>query len=172
MSIAPEIVENLQELAGLCPKGFALGLHMHFTRAKVVLLTYPQGWLDIYAREGLLPHDPTVRWAVANEGVIDWHDIHTGDPQEDPKQVMARARAYGLCHGFTLSMCRNGSRSLLGTGRPDRPYSTAEKSRIRTLVTALHDATRDCGDMQDSLDRLSVELTRLHADASGVPSPR
>lgn len=167
MRLAPQIVENLQELASLCPKGFALGMHMRFAGAKVILLTYPTAWVTIYDAEGLLPHDPTVRWAMANDGMIDWTDL-SGD---DPKQVMTRARAFGLCYGFTLSLTQNGSRSVLGTGRPDRPYSTPEKTRIRELVSALHDATLNCGDeMQDSLDRLSFELT--HPVETGSPSPR
>ncbi len=167
MRLAPQIVENLQELASFCPKGFALGMHMRFAGAKVILLTYPTAWVTIYDAEGLLPHDPTVRWAMANDGMIDWTDL-SGD---DPKQVMTRARAFGLCYGFTLSLTQNGSRSVLGTGRPDRPYSTPEKTRIRELVSALHDATLNCSDeMQDSLDRLSFELT--HPVETGSPSPR
>lgn len=168
MRLAPQIVENLQELASFCPKGFALGMHMRFAGAKVILLTYPTAWVTIYDAEGLLPHDPTVRWAMANDGMIDWTDL-SGD---DPKQVMTRARAFGLCYGFTLSLTQNGSRSVLGTGRPDRPYSTPEKTRIRELVSALHDATLNCGDeMQDSLDRLSFELTRPQSETRS-PSPR
>ena len=168
MSLAPQIVENLRELAGFCPKGFALGMHMRFTGAKVILLTYPTAWVEIYDAEGLLPHDPTVRWAMANDGMIDWADLQ----DDDPKQVMTRARAFGLCYGFTLSLTQNGSRSVLGTGRADRPYSTPEKTRIMDLVRALHMATLNCGDdMQDSLDRLSFELTHPAAE-TGSPSPR
>lgn len=141
---------------------------MRFTGAKVILLTYPTAWVQIYDAEGLLPHDPTVRWAMANDGVTDWADLSG----EDPKQVMTRARAFGLCYGFTLSLTQNGSRSVLGTGRPDRPYSTPEKTRIKELVSALHDATLNCGDeMQDSLDRLSFELTRPQSETRS-PSPR
>lgn len=169
MNLAPQIVENLQELASLCPKGFALGMHMRFAGAKVILLTYPSAWVEIYDAEGLLPHDPTVRWGMANDGLVDWADL----PNDDPKQVMTRARAFGLCYGFTLSLTQSGSRSLMGTGRPDRPYSTPEKTRIMDLVRALHDATLNCGDeMQDSLDRLSFELTHPYSFEAGSPNPR
>lgn len=43
-----EIAATLDELSAICDTGFALALHIRFTRPNILYRTYPQKWLDHY----------------------------------------------------------------------------------------------------------------------------
>lgn len=143
----------------IAPAGFAIGLHIRFTAPTFMFQTYPRDWAEEYSREGLVARDPTVAWGFSNEGVVDWKDLE----QRDEAGVLARARAQGLSHGLTVSVFREGSRTIGSFARSDRYFTPGEIERIESDLVRLHDATATVRSLPDgvreSLRLLSVAFT-------------
>ncbi|MCP1170307.1 autoinducer binding domain-containing protein [Limimaricola litoreus] len=116
---------------------------------------YPTGWVTSYAKQGLLMSDPTVRWAMSNEGALLWGDV---DPGDDPRGVMPQAAEYGLRYGVTLSMV-SGARSFGGLAHPDRPFDEAEIGAMRTELARLHALTHDSVELDPATRARLAELS-------------
>jgi len=152
--------ENLAELQELCPKGFAVALHVNFTTPRFLFQTYERDWMREYSSKGMVLDDPTVRWGLEHEGLIDWAELET----DDAKGVLAQARAHGLNHGFTLALVDTDSRSVGSFVREDRAFRDEEKEQVQARFRSLHEATllgseQAAASMADFLKSLSVELT-------------
>jgi LuxR family transcriptional regulator len=81
--------------------------------------------------------DPVIRWCYANTGVIRWSDITI----DDPRQVIAQARAFGLRFGVAVSVFdsnRGGPRSFGMFVRGDRDFAEAELDFLEHEVQRLH----------------------------------
>ncbi len=160
MSEPVDIPQQLAALMDLAPAGFAIALHVRFTSPLYLFQTYPDDWLAEYSRDGLVMRDPTVAWGFAHVGTTDWAAL--GGPAE-PDGVMARAAAHGLRHGITVSLLRDGSRSLASFARSDRPFDAEEVAAIEEAAVALHDATASAqplsADSREAIRRLSVAFT-------------
>ncbi len=63
-----KIGQLLGELDDLCPSGYAIALHIRYTTPAFLFQTYPKEWMEYYSQNGLVLHDPTVRWGLANTG--------------------------------------------------------------------------------------------------------
>jgi LuxR family transcriptional regulator len=154
-----DVPKTLADLMEVAPAGFAVGLHMGFTAPTFMFQTYPKSWTEEYSREGMLTRDPTVAWGFSNEGAIDWEQLQ----DLDEVGVLARARAQGLRHGVTVSVLREGSRSIGSFARGDRPFSPEEVGELEEALVRLHDgtasATRLPESVRESLRRLSVAFT-------------
>ena len=159
MSETVDIPQRLASLQDLAPAGFAIALHVRFTSPLYLFQTYPDAWLAEYSRDGLVMRDPTVAWAFAHPGTIDWAPLAA----QDDSGVMARAAAHGLRHGVTVSLHRDGSRSMASFARGDRPFDDEEVARIEEAVGALHDATASAQPLtpqaREAIRRLSVAFT-------------
>ncbi|HVG47562.1 MAG TPA: autoinducer binding domain-containing protein [Rubellimicrobium sp.] len=155
-----DIPSALSQLMERSPAGFAVALHIRYQSPALLFQTYPVAWLEEYSRDGLLMHDPTVAWALAERGVVRWDDL----AGRDPAGVLGRARGHGLVHGFTISLKREGSLSIAGFARADRPFEATEIAGIGALVGRLHDATAPgaplAPETREALRRLSVAFTQ------------
>ena len=67
-----EVEVGLAQLTALAPSGYALGLHIRFASALIMVQTYAAAWIEIYTRQGYLMADPMVSWAFAQEGTRRW----------------------------------------------------------------------------------------------------
>ena len=154
-----DIPKTLADLMESATAGFAIGLHIRFTTPAFMFQTYPKDWAEEYSREGLAVQDPTVTWGFSNEGHIDWKDL---EPL-DEAGVLARARKHGLVHGLTVSLLREGSRSIGSFARSDRSFTPAEIERIVSDMVKLHETSATIrslpGEVRESLHRLSVAFT-------------
>lgn len=151
-----KVLSGLKEIA---PAGFAIALHIRFTSPAFMFQTYPRAWIEEYSRDGLLAYDPTVAWAFSGEGHVQWSDL----VPQDKAGVLGRAAAHDIRHGLTVSVVRQGSRSLGGFARPDREFTPEEASTLEAAVGQLHDSTDPSQplpkDLRESLHRLSVMVT-------------
>lgn len=138
-----QVAEILAAFRHQAPAGYAAALHMKFTTPGFLFQTYPSGWNAEYSAQGFVMEDPTVHWGLHNEGHVLWSDL-TGN---DPAGVLARAAAHGLTHGFTAALVREGTRSLAGFARGDRPFEEAEIAAIIDGLERLHTLTADAGAM-------------------------
>ena len=128
------------KLAGfkeLAPAGFAIALHIRFTKPTYLFQTYPKEWIDIYSSRGFLMRDPTVIWGFDNLGVIDWAEL----TKDDSDGIMSMARDHGLVEGVTCAVELGETRSIASFSRTDAGFTDTEKTDISQAVEALHEWT-------------------------------
>lgn len=157
MQAQDRISALLAQLHAASPSGFAIALHVRYTSPRYLFQSYAKDWLDTYSREGLVLHDPVVRWGFANDGTIRWSEL------DDPSGVMKRSAAYGLRYGAVIAFVRNGSRSMAGFSRPDREMTDHEIAAFKTILETLHDLTERVETLSPAvhmtLRQMSIYLT-------------
>lgn len=132
-----EISKTLDELRKICDTGFALALHIRFTRPNILYRTYPQPWIDRYSEGGMMIDDPVVMWGLRSSGYVRWRDL------DDPKGILKEAESFGLTNGLTCSVGPASSRSISGFTRSGAPFSDAEVGYLLEVTQRLHDLSAD-----------------------------
>lgn len=154
------VINGLARLGELAPAGFAIALHVRFQTPSYMFESYPPSWLEIYAREGFLLQDPTVRWAMLHSGPKRWSELAASDEAD----VLGRARAHGLVHGITHSIHDYPTLSMGGLARSDREFTTHEIREAGEILQRLHDVTHrreTLGtDVSATLRDMAVVMTR------------
>lgn len=147
----------LTKLHAASPAGFAIALHVRYTSPRYLFQSYAKKWLDTYSREGLVLHDPVVRWGFTHEGTIRWNAL------DDPARVMDRAAAHGLRYGAVVAFVHDGSRTMAGFARGDRELSDDEIATLKSTLEELHDLTGTVEtfspDVHMTLKQMSIYLT-------------
>ena len=134
-----EMREVLGQLGAICDTGFALALHIRFTRSALLYRTYDQKWIEHYSEKGYFLSDPVVHWGLTNEGAVDWDALKA----QDAEGVLSDARKFGLFNGWSMSVGPATSRTISGHTKSGAPFTADERRRIGTLVTLAHDMTND-----------------------------
>jgi LuxR family transcriptional regulator, quorum-sensing system regulator SdiA len=134
--VVKQVTAHLRRLETLCNTGYALAIHIRYTRPSLMYRTYPQAWLEYYSEHGLMLSDPVVRWALTNEGAVGWDQLE-GD---DPAGVIAGAREHGLSHGVAYSVGPAESRTMAGVTR-STAFTDAEVAEMHAIVTSIHELT-------------------------------
>lgn len=159
MGTKASIATLLHDLDRRSPAGFAVALHVQFATPAYLFQTYPQRWKDWYSSNGLVMHDPTVRWGLANVGSIKWADLET----IDTRGVLEMAKDHGIMNGVTVAVASNRSRSIGSFARADREFEDEEISSLVEMVGRLHEETVGPRHLSDadkkSLTDLSIRLT-------------
>lgn len=159
MNSRPSLTEILDRIGQLCTSGYAIALHAQFTTPRYLFQTYDQAWVEYYSQNGLVLHDPLVRWALAHTGARRWEEME----DEDSMGVIAAARRFGFAHVTGISNLVDGSRSLGGFARPDRPHTDAEIAELERLLEQLARMTANPDALSDeeraALRALSVVQT-------------
>lgn len=150
----------LSQLDELCPSGYAIALHIHFTTPVFLFQTYEREWIDVYSRKGLVMKDPTVRWGFSNTGVKVWSDLQ-GD---DAEGVLKEAAEFGLKFGFVVALNEGDSKTVASFAREDRDYTESEQVEITQILKELHNCTLNAKSLPAAeiaeLKLLSIELTQ------------
>ncbi|MDJ0628709.1 MAG: autoinducer binding domain-containing protein [Rhodobacter sp.] len=153
------IATLLADIDQLTPGGFAIGLHISFSGPTFLFQTFPQDWVDYYAKEGLQLRDPAMHWSFANSGSIRWRDL----TDDDPADVIGKAREHGLPYGMTISLLDQQSRTVGGFAHPERDYLDVEIDQIKAHLLDLHRATIGVSvlsaDDMAALKRMSIRLS-------------
>ncbi|MBC7479854.1 MAG: autoinducer binding domain-containing protein [Pseudorhodobacter sp.] len=143
----------LSQLATICDRGFALAVHIRYTRPTLLYQTYARDWGDHYSEKGYMMVDPTVHWGLANTGAIDWSDL----VPQDTSGVIAAAQAYGLTNGWTYAVGPATSRSL-GSLTSSQPFPPEAHARCCAIIDQIHALTEGfdslAPDLQDRLRTL------------------
>ncbi len=63
MSKVVKISDALDRIGQICDTGFALAVHIRFTRPTLLYRTYDQAWIDHYSENGMMLTDPVVNGA-------------------------------------------------------------------------------------------------------------
>ena len=144
----------LAELDAACPSGYALPLHIRFSRPTLLFITYPPSWIEVYTQKGLVMHDPAVRWGFENLGTTTWDELE----KNDPAGVLSEAKQHGMKYGTVIAIEKNGSRSIGGFSRDDRNFTDEENTYFSNVLEIIHDLTLN----KDKLPPAEMaELTRL-----------
>ena len=106
MTLTDQIRAQLDRLTAQSDWRFAIGLVIRFNKPTLMYQTYPQDWLDYYARNGLLFSDPILKWGMENFGICDWAVLRA----QDAGGVMDRAATFGLVNGIIVSTGNEVSR--------------------------------------------------------------
>ncbi|MDU8946305.1 helix-turn-helix transcriptional regulator [Ovoidimarina sediminis] len=126
---------GLSRLKRLAPQGFALGLHIRFASAHIMVQTYDPAWIELYTSRGYMMCDPLVSWGFATTGTARWSALD----HPDPHNVLGQASAYGLNYGVAVSTGPTTSRSIGGFARKDREFTDEEIGLIEQTVILLHE---------------------------------
>jgi LuxR family transcriptional regulator len=159
MTKITEVTDLLRRLAQYCDTGFALAVHIRYTRPSFLFQTYSQDWIDFYSENGLMLVDPVVRWGLRNTGMIAWDTI----TDADEAKVLEHAREFGLENGISLAIGPGNSRTIAGLTRSGAPFSESDIQEMTEIVTAIHDATEGLDGFDESeLNALrTLELSDL-----------
>ena len=131
------VSERLTRLRALCDSGYALAIHIRYTRPSILYRTYDQAWIDHYSERGFMLSDPVVHWGLTHVGAVNWADL----TDQDPQGVIRDALAHGLHNGWTYAMGPQTSRSIAGVTKSGPDFTAAERAEIAQIVDDLHDLT-------------------------------
>lgn len=157
---------GLAQLSDLAPKGYALGLHIRFASAHLMIQTYDPRWTEIYTERGYMLADPMVFWGFGNDGAIRWSEIDLPDPHG----ILDQARSHGLTYGVAVAFGPTASRTIGGFARDDREYNDDEIARISEIVEKLHIASEP-PEQLTSAQRMALRLIargNRHAEAAAL----
>lgn len=132
-----DVERLLSQMSELCDTGYALAIHIRYTRPSLLYRTYGQAWIDHYSENGYMLTDPVVRWGLGNTGLLPWAALE-GD---DPAGVLARARDFGLRNGVVYAVGPAGSRTIAGLTRSGAPFTEADLTRATGIVDRIHALT-------------------------------
>ncbi len=154
-------VLSLDDVGQLAPAGYFIALRIGFAFPVEEVNALPPDWVDYYTQNRYMLFDPAIRWAYANTGIVLWDNL-TGD---DPRQILEKAKTYGLIHGITISVFdgnSDGQRSFASFARSDRPFLDLE---IKLLEAFLHRRHRE---MAPPTNLTDAELVALQMVKDGL----
>lgn len=126
-------------LSALAPAGHYIALRIGFAFPMTERNDLPDAWVEYYTQQGLMVHDPVVRWAYGHTGARRWSEL--GLP--DPRRVLADARRHGLRYGLVVACAEDGPdcfRSFATFARRDREFTDDEIAVLQHYVQGLHNA--------------------------------
>lgn len=128
---------GLSRLKRMCPSGFALGLHIRFASARIMVQTYDPRWIELYTARGYMMCDPLISWGIGSTGCVRWSEMNHPDPHD----ILGQAMEFGCRYGVAISEGPTGSRSIGGFARGDREFTDAEMQALAETMKALHRAS-------------------------------
>ena len=125
---------GLAKLAGFATAGYAIGRHIRFASAHIMVQTYDARWIEQYTERGYMLCDPIVSWGFGNVGAARWSSL----THPDPHNILQQARQYGLNYGVAVACGPTTSRSIGGLARGDREFTDPEIAQITEIFNILH----------------------------------
>lgn len=144
----------LQQLVDTPGWKFAIGVRIRFNHPMVLYQTYPQPWLEYYEANGLVHHDPTIKWGMTHNGTCAWSDL-TG---MDSNDIFGQSAKFGLSYGLVVSIGPASARTLGFFARADREFNDEERAFAEKVSQELHELT---GEILDQGKELPPELQAL-----------
>lgn len=127
------------EFSSVAPAGYYVAVRIGFAFPVEERNHLPPEWVARYTAEGMMLHDPVVKWVYAHTGAIRWSTLES----EDSRGVLHKAAQYGLRYGVAVC-CRDrdgaGLRSFGMFARADREYANDEIALLQLYIRQLHDS--------------------------------
>ncbi|PPB81750.1 LuxR family transcriptional regulator [Albidovulum inexpectatum] len=140
----------------LAPAGFYIALRVGFAFPVAEHNALPDGWVDLYTREGFMFQDPVMRWVYSNFGWTRWSEMRL----PDPRRVMMQAQKFGLRYGVAISLPSTGvegQRSFGSFARSDREFTDEEIHQLESRLRKLHELTAP----PTNLTEAEIEVLRM-----------
>ena len=138
------------------PGGYYVACRMGFVVPEEQVNSFPADWIKTYTERGYVIHDPILRWAFKNTGIVRWNSV----AQSDDRQIVDQASAFGMKYGVIASY-RNDEhdayRTIGSFSRNDREFSGEEITLIYRKLIALHENTIPL----DTITDAELEVLRL-----------
>ena len=131
------VAQYLGRIRKFCDRGFALAIHIRYTRPTLLYQTYSQDWADHYSVKGYMLSDPTVLWGLEHTGHLRWSDLI----DKDAAGVFQDALTFGLTNGFTYATGPASSRTISSGAKSGDDFSDAETDEFCRLVDLIHAET-------------------------------
>ncbi|MBV7380554.1 helix-turn-helix transcriptional regulator [Maritimibacter dapengensis] len=166
MTVMLGLDHGLAQLSDLAPRGYALGLHIRFAAAHLMIQTYDPRWTQRYTENGYMLADPMVFWGFGNNGTIRWSEIDLPDPHN----IMGQAADFGLKFGIAVTTGPTSSRTIGGFARGDREFTDGEMEKIQALVEKLHEQSTPPDNLTPA-QRMALRLIAKgsrHAEAAAL----
>lgn len=129
--------EVLAQIGSICDTGFALAIHIRFTRPALLYRTYQMDWIEHYSEKGFMLTDPVVHWGLMNSGKVLWDDL----AEQDTAGVLSDAKSFGLMNGWTYSVGPANSRTISGHTKSGADFTDQQSAELQALVQKAHDET-------------------------------
>ena len=155
MAILHSIRLQLDQIA---PAGFYVALRVGFSFPEDELNQLPANWIEFYTTNGLVVHDPVMKWVYANTGVARMGEL--GVP--DPHQIRARGAVFGLTHGAVISVMSAADRGRRSYGfffRHDHDFAERDLTLLHDIVKKLHSGKSD----EPTLTAAEIEALQMQA---------
>ena len=133
---------------------FAIGVRIRFNHPTVLYQTYPDPWLEYYEANGLVHHDPTIKWGMTHNGTCTWSDL----ADLDTNNIFEQSAKFGLKYGLAVSVGPANARTLGFFARADRELNDEERVFAEKAVRDLHELT---GEILDAGQSIPAELQVL-----------
>lgn len=136
----PVLSEFEERLAALAPMGFTLAVNVRSLTPELMLSTYPEPWVRLYAERRYMLFDPVSIWGRLNSGRIRWSEIDLGPFNELGNFVMDHAKKFGLVYGGGAARNRmdgDGTMSFLFGARSDREMTDDELAEMEELLNRI-----------------------------------
>lgn len=137
----------LNRLSEICDTGFALAVHIRYTRPSLLYRTYSQAWIDEYTEKGFMLSDPVVIWGLGHDEWVRWDDLAASDPVG----VLTAARANGLHNGWTNAVGAASSRTISGFTKSGADFTPGQRAEMIDIVYQVHQLT-------NGIEAFSVEI--------------
>jgi DNA-binding CsgD family transcriptional regulator len=167
----------LSTFDSLAPAGAYVALRVGFSFPEEEMNSLPEPWVQFYTTQGLVVHDPAMKWVYANTGYVRFSQVTLSDPH----QVRGHAAVFGLGFGAAVSILLpqdKGRRSYGFFFRDDRDFEEFELQRLAEIIQRLHQgketergltaAEIEALKMQSSGMRLKQIATELGISESAV----
>ncbi|MEO1238164.1 MAG: autoinducer binding domain-containing protein [Pseudomonadota bacterium] len=141
--------------------GVFIAYRVQFLRPEYEYNSLPRAWVLKYTQQGLMMHDPVMRWIYSNEGAILWSDV----AHDDGFGILQDAAVYGLNFGFAVSMLDPldpGVRSFGNFCRMDREFLPSETKELQRRLELLF------ADLEAPKDVTAAELEALRLLKDGL----
>jgi LuxR family transcriptional regulator len=155
MATLQEMKERFDQIADA---GFYLALRVGFSFPEEELNALPANWVEFYTANGLVVHDPALKWVYGNNGATRTCDIALPDPQ----QVLGRARVFGLEHGAVVSVVTPADRGRRSYGlfyRASTGFTDTDLASLHVLLRELHTGAAS----EPGLTAAEVEALQMQA---------
>lgn len=155
MAILQAMRDQIDQIASA---GFYLALRVGFSFPEEELNELPPNWVEFYTTNGLVVHDPAMKWVYGNTGAARMADIKLPDPHA----VRERAAIFGLTYGAVISVLAASDRGRRSYGlffRRESDFSDADLGKLTAIVKQLHSGVSD----EPSLTGAEIEAMQMQA---------
>jgi LuxR family transcriptional regulator len=133
--VAQDIDDIIAQISEIAPEGFNFGFHVRFSRPALVKMTYRADWSRLYSERKYILCDPSVIWAMMNDGAARWSEIDLADPLG----VMEAAATHGYNYGVAIGRGDIESKTIGSAARSDREFDDDEITAIQDAVSLVHE---------------------------------